>query len=146
MGQPGADAGNLVGSDAGADAAPAEQRHPALHPAGRDRSAQRNDKVGLIVHDVERMRAEVDDLIPGTSQLRGSFLSADPQWSEAMPTRNLQVLPRLSHVQPRDETEGALPRIPKKSSAFRLAPPTNAPPTPGSARISRASAGLTEPP
>src|SRR5271170_871780 len=78
-----------VGGDAGADAAPAEQRHPALHLAGGDRSAQGNDKVGLIVHDVERMRAEVDDLIPGTSQLRGSFLSADPQWSEAMPTRNL---------------------------------------------------------
>jgi len=89
MGQPGADAGNLVGGDAGADAAPAEQRHPALHLAGGDRSAQGNDKVGLIVHDVECMRAEVDDLIPGTSQLRGSFLSADPQWSEAMPTRNL---------------------------------------------------------
>ena len=58
-------------------------------PAATDLPKGMN-KVGLIVHDVERMRAEVDDLIPGTSQLRGSFFSADPQWSEAMPTRNLR--------------------------------------------------------
>ena len=37
-------------------------------------------------------------------------------------------------------------KIASKSAAFRLAPPTSAPPTFGSARISLALAGLTDPP
>ena len=40
----------------------------------------------------------------------------------------------------------ALAKIAANSSLFRLAPPTSAPPTSGSARIARAFEGLTEPP
>ncbi len=41
-------------------------------PAATDLPKGMN-KVGLIVHGVERMRAEVDDLMLRTSQLRGDL-------------------------------------------------------------------------
>jgi hypothetical protein len=67
MDQPGADAGNLVGGDAGADAAAAE-RHATLDLARGERSGQGNDEIGIVVREVKRMRAEVKDFVPGTSQ------------------------------------------------------------------------------
>src|ERR1022692_243560 len=62
--QTGVDTRNLVGADRSADAA-AANRHATIHLA-RDHSPRKwNDKVRIVVVGYQRVRAEVNDLVPG---------------------------------------------------------------------------------
>src|SRR5580693_2740358 len=62
--QAGANSGDLISADLGADAA-AAYGDAALHLAGRNGAGERNDEIGIIVAWDEAVRAEVDDFMPG---------------------------------------------------------------------------------
>src|SRR6185436_122353 len=60
--QAGADSRNLVGADRGADTASAD-RNTALHFAGRYRSGERDDEIGVVVAGRQAIRSEVEDFV-----------------------------------------------------------------------------------
>ena len=62
-----ADAGDLVGADRRADAAAAD-RHAALHASRNHGLGERHDEVGIVVVRIQRVCAEVDDLVARGAQ------------------------------------------------------------------------------
>ena len=69
--------GDLVGADRRADAAAAD-RHAALDLSRHHRLAERNDEVGIVVVRIQRVRAEVDDLVARGPQTRDRALLSEP--------------------------------------------------------------------
>ena len=106
--EPGANPVDLVGRDAGADAAAAE-RHTTLDLAGGERSGQGNYEIGVVVREVQRMRAEVEDLCPELRNFAAiSFVNANPPWSEAI-LGAARDPPRLGHVEPTGRSRRGAP-------------------------------------
>ena len=68
-----AHADDLVGADAGADAAAADC-DAALHPRRADRTRERGYKVWIVVVRVEASRAEIDELVSRRPQPGGQLL------------------------------------------------------------------------
>ena len=97
-------------------ATPALRRLPAAHPPGNRRS----------------------DALLESSGFEGGRHAARSRPPRRRPPRLPAVRALLAHQ--------SAPMIPRKSAAFSEAPPTSAPPTSGSCRISAALAGFTEPP
>src|SRR5208283_1807090 len=71
--QRGAHASDLVGADAGADAA-ATDRYAALHLRCGDGARERRYEVRIVVVRVEASCAEINDLVPRSVQPGGQFL------------------------------------------------------------------------
>ena len=159
--QPSANAGDLVRNNARADAAAANRDAP-FDIARSDRSGEGNyDSPDSHPPGSAGARRSRRPHVPAPPSFGAiSVFSAKPPWSEAIPMR-IAVTPDIEFAarmqgttRPRlpysaasgAATAGALATIAANSSLFRLAPPTRAPPTSGSARIARALDGLTEPP
>src|SRR5262249_56759626 len=62
--QPGGDTGNFV-RPAGAPHATAAEGHAALERPRRHRLGERNDEVGIVVVRLQRIGAEIDDVVSG---------------------------------------------------------------------------------
>src|SRR5262249_28418034 len=67
MDQPGPDARNLVRADGGPDTA-ATDGHTALDRACRDRLAERDDEVRIVIVRVELLRAEINDVVSSRTE------------------------------------------------------------------------------
>jgi hypothetical protein len=73
MNQPGADPGNLVRTDRGADAAAAD-RDAALYLPGSDRAGLRYDEVRIIVTRIYAVRSKIDHVVPGFAKMSNQLL------------------------------------------------------------------------
>jgi hypothetical protein len=68
----------LFATDRRADAAAAD-RHTAFHRSRRDRLAERDDEVRVVVAGIQGMRPEVDDFVAGRAEMRDQvFLQRKP--------------------------------------------------------------------
>jgi len=67
MDEPGADPGNLVRADRGSHTAAADS-HSALERPRRHRLGERDDEVRIVVVRGQRVRTEIDDVVPGGAE------------------------------------------------------------------------------
>jgi hypothetical protein len=68
----GADTGYFIRAHGRSDAATADG-HTTLDPASRHRPRQRNDKVRIVVLCIQKIRAEIHNLVAGSAKLSGQL-------------------------------------------------------------------------